>query len=129
MLHRRIRGGVHILQGIGNMKILILEKAQCMIRQDLHLLHIAEALNELPGCDKLLIAVGDAGHENMAHPDGHLQLCQIPGTIQNVFVAPACEPLVPLIVNLLDVEEHQVRGLHEALELGKEGLLPGKGLG
>ncbi len=122
-------GGRGIRQAVGDAQVVPLEGAQGVVGQHLYALHIGERVDEAAKLRELLLAGSDAGDEDVANPNGLFYLGEITGAVEDGLVAVACEPAVLLAIDVLDVEQHQVGGLHQALELGEEGRLAGEGLG
>ena len=55
----------------------------------------------------------------MADPDGLLDAVEVTEKFDDVFVAVACEFLVRVCIDVLDVHEQEVGGFHQSLELCK----------
>ena len=99
-----------------------------MIRQHLNLFYRLQRVNKSTRRIELLIRVGQSRYKHMPDPHRDAMITQIPRTIKDIFIAPARQLLVLLVINLLDIKKHRIRKLRKFFKLREKRLLPRKRL-
>ena len=79
-----------------------------MVRQNLHLLNIFQGLNELVQLVEILIEIGQVRHKYMADPNWLPYFTEVMRHVKNIRVVEACDVLMTLRIDLLEVKKQQV---------------------
>ena len=122
------RGRRYTLEGVGNVALFPFEKSQRMIGQHIDALDVLERAQEVAKLREVIVVVGNTRHKDMTHPDGFSNLGEIARTIQDVLIGMVREFLMLQRIDMLDVEQEQVRVVHQLLEFAEKRLASGERL-
>ena len=120
-------GGRGVGERVGDAELLPLAEGEGVVGQDFDALHAVEGGDEVPEAGELFRVISETGDENAAYPHGDSVVGEPAGHGQNAVVRLPGEGVVSGGVELLEVEQDEVRVLHEAAEVGIKGLLLGEG--
>ena len=99
-----------------------------MIGQHIDALDVLERAQEMAKLREVVVVVGNTRHKDMTHPDGFRNIGEIARTIQDVLIGMVREFLMLQRIDMFDVEQEQVRVVHQLLEFAKKRLASGERL-
>lgn len=82
-----------------------------MIRKNLHGLQILKGTEKFSKGTEGFPVTGNAGNRHMADPEGNPVRVQISGELKDIFVGMPSQVFVGFIVDMLNVQHDQIRGL------------------
>ena len=101
--------------------------SKSMIRQHLDFFHSLKCIDEFTKPYEILVLVVPLGHEDMPYPHLDPHVRKGPGQLKDIVIRSLSKDLMSLRIDMLDIEHHKIRVLHEFNELGMIGLLLGIG--
>ena len=120
MVNAVLRGGIDSFQGIGYAQLPILVDAHGVIGQHVNALYVVERLEEIAQLQEIPVLVGDARNEDMANPYGLVNIAQVAGASEYVFIGMQRQFTVLFFVDVLDVEKNSIGDGHQTLEFFEE---------
>jgi len=109
-------GRERVLQRIINAEFLVLAECECVVGEDFDALDVAECADEVAGTHECFVVVAAAGDEHVADPDGLVDAVEVAEKVNDVLVTVACEVLVCIFIDVLDIDEQKVCRFHKSLD-------------
>ena len=97
-----------------------------MVGKYLYSLYVGKGSDELVQLDQRLIVIVDTGNQHVANPNRLADLAKIAGKIQYRLVGVTGELFVCLVINVLEIQQHQIYIGQHLTGLGEGRLVSGE---